>query len=48
MADSGLQTGVGEEIGVHQTTVSKTVHEVMNKILDKRNHWIKFPKNASN
>lgn len=29
MADPGFQTGVGEDVGVDQTTVSRTVHEVL-------------------
>ena len=28
MADPGFQVGVGEDLGVDQTTVSKTIHEV--------------------
>lgn len=43
MGDPGFQNGVGEDIGVHQTTVSKTINAVANKILEKSHHWIKFP-----
>jgi hypothetical protein len=28
MADPGFQSGVGEDLGIDQTTVSKTVHKV--------------------
>ena len=35
IGDPGFQTGVGEDVGVHQTTVSKTFHEVNYKILIK-------------
>ncbi|KAJ9587071.1 hypothetical protein L9F63_028354 [Diploptera punctata] len=31
MADPGFETGIGEEIGVHQSTVSKTVTYVKKK-----------------
>lgn len=46
MADPGFQSGVGEDIGVHQTTVSKILTEVMDKILQKSKIWIKFPQSA--
>jgi hypothetical protein len=43
MADPGFQVGIGEEVGVHQSTVSKTISEVMIRILENSNEWIKFP-----
>nr|CAH7714155.1 unnamed protein product [Callosobruchus chinensis] len=43
IADPGYQNGVGEIIGIHQSTVSKTIAKVMDKILQKANLWIKFP-----
>lgn len=45
MADPGFQVGVGEEIGVDQSTVSRTVNEVANRIVEKKELWIKFPSN---
>lgn len=38
-----LQVGVGEDIGVHQTTVCKTFWYVCGKILEKADHWVHFP-----
>lgn len=43
VADPGFQSGIGEEVGVHQTTVSRTVAMVMEKIIAKAHMWIKFP-----
>lgn len=43
MADPGFQSGIAEEMGIHQTTVSKTVISVSKKIMEKANIWIKFP-----
>jgi hypothetical protein len=37
MADPGFQVGIGEEVGVHQSTVSKTISEVMIRILENSN-----------
>lgn len=44
VGDPGFQVGVGEDIGIHQTTVSQTVWEVCCRIVSKNNDWIKFPK----
>lgn len=35
--------GVGEDLGVHQTTVCKTIWYVAKKIAKKSKEWIKFP-----
>nr|CAI5844127.1 unnamed protein product [Callosobruchus analis] len=35
--------GVAEELGITQSTVSKTISFVMNKILEKSHLWIKLP-----
>lgn len=43
IGDPGFQTGVGEDIGVHQSTVSLIVATVMAAIIQKSNVWIKFP-----
>ncbi|KAI4469891.1 hypothetical protein MML48_1g01255 [Holotrichia oblita] len=43
IADQACENGVGEITGIHQSTASKTIAEVMNKIWQKANLWIKFP-----
>lgn len=43
VADPGFQSGIAEEMGIHQTTVSKTVNSVSKKIMEKADLWIKFP-----
>lgn len=49
MSEPGFQIGIGTEVGVLQSTVNRTIHEVMLKVISKRNQWIVFPNsNASN
>ncbi|XP_018565377.1 putative nuclease HARBI1 [Anoplophora glabripennis] len=43
VGDPGFQSGVGEDIGVHQSTVSLTVSSVIDAIIRKSNIWIQFP-----
>lgn len=43
VSDTGLQSGVAEDIGIHRTTAMKTIIQVMNAILQKSDAWIKFP-----
>ncbi|CAH1962759.1 unnamed protein product [Acanthoscelides obtectus] len=43
VGDSGFQIGIGEDIGVHQSTVSRTVTNVITRIVQKSNIWIRFP-----
>lgn len=43
IGDPGFQVGVGEDIGIHRSTVSKTVYFVMAAMLRKTDVWIKFP-----
>lgn len=43
LADPGFQSGIGEELGIHQSSVSRTITYVLNCVLDKANTWIKFP-----
>ncbi|XP_065078038.1 putative nuclease HARBI1 [Ochlerotatus camptorhynchus] len=40
------QVGVGEDLGVHQTTVCKTIWSVCKAIVDKSAEWIHFPNTA--
>lgn len=44
VGDPGFQTGVGEDIGVHQTSVSKVVTQVADQMIEKCGQWIKFPR----
>jgi energy-converting hydrogenase Eha subunit A len=43
ICDPGFQSGVAEDIGVHQTTVSKVIADIATKIVEKAPLWIKFP-----
>nr|CAI5839259.1 unnamed protein product [Callosobruchus analis] len=43
IADPGHQNSVAEIIGSHQSTLSKTIAKVIEKILQKAHLWIKFP-----
>ena len=45
VGDPGFQSGVGE-VGIHQTTVSKTYHTVATKIVEKGHIWLKFPQSV--
>lgn len=45
-ADPGFQNGIATDIGVHQSTVSRTIAEVAKLISAKASEWIKFPKDA--
>ncbi|KAK7871143.1 hypothetical protein R5R35_013361 [Gryllus longicercus] len=46
LADPGFQIRVAEDIGVDQSTISKTFSYVLNRIVEKRNEWVKFPTTA--
>lgn len=43
MADPGFQSGIGEELGCSQPTVSRIVDTTLGLVIDKANEWIKFP-----
>lgn len=43
LADPGFQVGVGEDKGIHQTTVCKTFGKVLTDVVEKADLWIKFP-----
>ena len=43
-ADPGFQLGVGEDLGVERSTVCKTFASVVDKIHDKAQEWITFPR----
>ncbi|CAH1998052.1 unnamed protein product [Acanthoscelides obtectus] len=43
LGDPGYQQGIGQELGVSQATVSRTVDRVANSIAAHSNECIKFP-----
>ncbi|CAH1986021.1 unnamed protein product [Acanthoscelides obtectus] len=43
LGDPGYQRGIGQELGVSQVRVSRTVDRVVNSIFAQSNEWIKFP-----
>lgn len=43
VGDPGFQVGIGEDIGIDQSTVSKTIYFVARRIVEKVNDWIHFP-----
>ena len=47
VGDPGYQINVGEQISVHQGTVSRNVHEVAQKIVSKCKDYIRFPTTAA-
>lgn len=46
VVDPGFQSGVGEDLGVHQSSVSKVVTQTMDKIIEKTICCIKFIQSA--
>lgn len=43
LSNPGYQQGIGQELGVSQATVSRTVYAVIDSIIAHSNEWIKFP-----
>lgn len=43
VSDTGFQIGIGEDFGVHHTTICKTINNVADCIFEKAHNWIKFP-----
>ncbi|CAH2003249.1 unnamed protein product [Acanthoscelides obtectus] len=43
LGQPGYQQGIGQELGVSQATVSRSVDGVVNSIVAQSNEWIKFP-----
>ncbi|CAH1988584.1 unnamed protein product [Acanthoscelides obtectus] len=43
LGDPRYQQGIGQELGVSQATVSRTVDRVVNSIVAQSNEWIKLP-----
>ncbi|CAH1975181.1 unnamed protein product [Acanthoscelides obtectus] len=43
LGDPGYQQCIGQQLGVSQATVSRTVDRVVNSIVAQSNEWIKFP-----
>lgn len=46
LADPGFQSGIAEELGVHRSTVCKTINGVADMIMQKSDTWIRFPSTA--
>ncbi|XP_053967878.1 putative nuclease HARBI1, partial [Anastrepha ludens] len=42
-AAPGFQNGIGEDVGVHQTTVSRVIGEMAQIISGRAHEWIQFP-----
>lgn len=43
LGDPGFQTGIAEDIGVHRSTVTKTIPYVLGKVVEKSTEWVVFP-----
>ena len=43
VGDPSFHTGVGEDMGIHQSTVSGTFATVLEAIVAKAGTWIQFP-----
>jgi hypothetical protein len=43
VGNPGFRSGVAEDLGVHQTTVSKVIADIATKIVEKAPLWMKFP-----
>ncbi|CAH1977475.1 unnamed protein product [Acanthoscelides obtectus] len=43
LGDPGYQQAIGQELGVSQATVSRTMDRVVKNIVAQSNEWIKFP-----
>lgn len=43
LSDPGFQKGIGEELGVEQSTVSRVVSDVIDSVVSQADDWIKFP-----
>ncbi|XP_055907138.1 putative nuclease HARBI1 [Eupeodes corollae] len=43
VADPGFQSGIAEDFGIDQSSVSRIIIEVGEKIVRKKEDWIKFP-----
>ena len=42
-ADPGYQTGVGEDLGVNQSSVCRAVHDIIDRLYSVAGRWIHFP-----
>lgn len=43
VGNPGFQSDVWEDIGIHWTTVCKTINSVLNNIIEKSSNLIHFP-----
>ncbi|XP_037956632.1 putative nuclease HARBI1 [Teleopsis dalmanni] len=47
LADPGFQCGIGEDIGIHQSTASRIIKEMAFIISQRAAEWIKFPETTT-
>lgn len=43
VGDPGFQSGIAHDMGVHRSTVNKTISYLMDRIVEQSHNWIKFP-----
>jgi hypothetical protein len=43
VGDTGFQSGVAEDLGVDEKTMSEVIADIATKIVEKAPFWIKFP-----
>ena len=43
VADPGFQIGVGEDMGIDQSSACRSIHYVIEKLVQIAGNWIKFP-----
>ena len=43
MADPGYQIGVGEDLGLNQSSVCRSVHDISERLVQISGQWIRFP-----
>lgn len=43
VADPGFQVGVGEDLGIDQSSVCRSVHYICERLVQIADNWIKFP-----
>lgn len=46
LSDPGFMSGVGEDLGVHKSTVCRRLHQGINAIVDQKDQFIQFPMTA--
>ena len=46
VGNRGFQSGIAQGVGVHRTTVNKTISNMINRIVEQSHNWIRFPSTA--